>query len=272
VGEVKAGSAGPAAERWRSALEEWAIPPEILAAAPQSPWHFPPALFARRAELAIEEPAGPSRLAALEELPEGGSVLDVGVGGGAASLPLAPPAALIVGVDQGEAMLEAFARGAERRGVAHREVQGLWPAVSGQVAPVDVVVCHHVFYNVADLVPFAEALTAHARRRVVVELTGDHPTANLAPLWMALHGLVRPTTPTADDAVAVLSEMGLVVGSEPFERTYPQSDAHRAEMVAMLRVRLCVGPDRDPEIEALLDDDIEAPLRRTVTLWWDGGA
>ncbi len=254
------------------ALADWAIPQEILDAAPESPWHFPPSVFARRAEQAVDEAPGPSRRRALEALPEGGSVLDVGVGGGAASLPLAPPAALLVGTDPSEGMLEAFAQAADRRDVSHREVQGTWPEVAGEVDAADVVVCSHVFYNVADLVPFAAALTDHARHRVVVELSGDHPTSNLSPLWRALHGLERPRTPTAQDAVAVLQEMGLDVGSEAFERRWLRPGDSRDEMVAMLRRRLCVGPERDGEIRALLDAEGEAPPRPTFALWWNGAA
>ena len=263
---------GSAAERWRLALGDWAIPQEILDAAPESPWHFPPALFARLADRALSEPAGPSRRRAAEALPEGGSVLDVGVGGGAASLPLAPPAGLIVGVDQSEGMLAAFAEGADRRGVAHREVQGLWPAVAGDVEPADVVVCHHVAYNVADLAPFAAALTDHARRRVVMELTSDHPTSNLNPLWRAFHGLERPTSPTAADAVAVLTEMGLEVSSQEWERSWHSPGDDRAAAVLMRRRRLCVGPERDAEIAAARDREAEELVRGGVTLWWDGGA
>jgi hypothetical protein len=33
-------SRGPAAQRWSEALATWAIPEEILAAAPQSPYGF----------------------------------------------------------------------------------------------------------------------------------------------------------------------------------------------------------------------------------------
>ncbi len=263
---------GAAAERWRTALGGWAIPQEILDAAPEEPWGFSPALFAGRARQAIEDGAGPSRRRAAEAVPEGGSLLDVGVGGGAASLPLAPPAGLIVGVDQGAGMLEAFALGAERRGVAHREVQGLWPAVAGEVGTADVVVCHHVFYNVADLVPFAAALTAQARHRVVVEMTGEHPTSNLNPLWRSLHGLERPTSPTAEDARAVLDEMGLDVGSEESHTRWDRPGDDRAEVVAMFRRRLCVGPERDSEIEDVLELEATGPTRRILTLWWDGGA
>jgi hypothetical protein len=262
----------PAAERWRTDLLRWGIPQEILDEAPESPWGHSPRLFAARAEQVLEEAPGPSARRALEALPEGGTVVDVGVGGGAASLPLAPPASLIVGVDEGEPMLEVFARAADARGVAHREVQGSWPSVADEVPVGDVVVCHHVAYNVADLVPFAAALTGHARHRVVLELTAAHPTSNLNPLWRAIHGLERPTSPTADDAVAVLGEMGLDVRSEAFERQEVTPAGDREELVAMFRRRLCVGPERDAEIEALLDAGARTPLRRSVTLWWGGGA
>jgi hypothetical protein len=42
------GYAGPmtlAARKWASDLAAWAIPPEILAQAPESPWIHPPVLF-----------------------------------------------------------------------------------------------------------------------------------------------------------------------------------------------------------------------------------
>ncbi|HVM03508.1 MAG TPA: methyltransferase domain-containing protein [Acidimicrobiales bacterium] len=263
-----------AAGRWRDELARWAVPDDIRAAAPASPWRFPPALFARRAEQALAGGGdGPSRRRALEALPAGGSVLDVGVGGGAASLPLVPPAGLVVGVDDAEGMLEAFAAAAGRLGVAHREVAGTWPGVAGRVEPADVVVCHHVLYNVADLVPFAAALTDRARHRVVVEISADHPTAHLNPLWLALHGLERPTSPTAGDAVAVLEEMGLDVAYEAFERPWEPFGADRAGAVAMARERLCVGPERDAEVEVLLERAAaRSPVRRGVTVWWPGTA
>jgi len=126
-------------------------------------------------------------------------------------------------------------------------------------------------YNVPDLVPFAQALTDHADRRVVVELTAEHPAMNLNDAWQQLHGLHRPTTPTADDAVAVLEEMGLHVHAERSERVN-QAGPDRAEVLAFARRRLCVGPEREAEIDALLGPEFESPLRRVVTLWWDGQA
>src|SRR6185295_12314164 len=126
----------------------WAIPPEILGAAPESPWFCPPGLFTKAAEESLTVPPTPSRRRALEALPAGGSVLDVGAGAGAASLPLCPPAVAVAAVDQNPEMLSAFAGLAARQGIDHTEVEGLWPDVAGRVGPVDVVVCHHVLYNV----------------------------------------------------------------------------------------------------------------------------
>lgn len=261
---------GPAERRWRSALADWAIPAEILEAAPEPPWSFSPAVFAARTEAALAERDGsPSLPRAKEALPTDGSVLDIGAGGGAGSLPLAPPAALVVAVDQGAEMLESFAATADRLGVAHREVWGSWPEVAADVEAADVVVCHHVFYNVAELVPFASALTAHARHRVVVEITTEHPTASQRLLWRAFHGVERPTSPTAADALAVLTEMGLEVGHEQFERSWQPPSAGMAHAVAMTRRRLCVGPERDAEIEAVLRAGVGS-VQRAMTIWWPG--
>ena len=279
-GEEAAGLTVPeSARRWREDLDSWAIPPEILAAAPETPWGCPTGLFARAAEDAVtarDAPSGdsfpppPSLRRALEALPEGGSVLDVGAGGGAASLPLCPPAAAVTAVDQSPDMLAAFAELAEKQGIDHTEVEGLWPDVAGAVGPADVVVCHHVLYNVGDLVPFVVALTRHARRRVVVEITAGHPQAVLNPLWAHFHGVRRPTGPTAADAVAVLRDLGLDVGVEEIEAPPRWMTAgHQEEQVAFARRRLCLPADRDPEVAAVLEPP--GP-RRQVTLWWPGTA
>ena len=262
-----------AASAWADALAAWAIPKEILDAAPEGPWGFPPALFAWTPErAAAEEGSTPSRERAREALADGGSVLDVGVGGGRGSLPLAPPATLVVGVDPSAELLASFAESARGLGIAHRTVQGQWPTVAAEVEPEDVVVCNHVVYNVGDLVPFAAALTDHARRRVVVEMTAEHPASNLNEAWRVLHGIERPHSPTARDAVAVLEEMGLDVRVEEGERRLTPAGGSRAEVVTFARRRLCLGAERDAEVEALLGPDFESPLRRILTVWWNGTA
>jgi SAM-dependent methyltransferase len=257
--------ASTAGARWTAALRALAIPEDILRAAPESPHGFPPRLFRTAAEAAMRSPSGPSFERALEALRDGGTVLDVGVGGGAAGLPLAPPATLVTGVDSSEPMLAQFARAADARGIEHREVLGEWPDVARTVDRADVVVCHHVFYNAPDLVRFARALTDKARRRVVVELTARHPMVELNDLWLHFHGLKRPEGPVAEDAIAVLGELGLVVSQKRCAgpRLFR---AALADRVAFTRKRLCLGPDRDAELAALLRH--RPAERELVTLWW----
>jgi Methyltransferase domain len=122
-----------------------------------------------------------------EALPERGTLLDVGSGEGAASLPMAARASGIVAVDESEMMLKRFAEAAERAGAVHAEVLGEWPGVSASVAAADVVVCANVVYNIAGIVSFVTALVNHAQHRVVVEASARHPLTATAPLWNRFH-------------------------------------------------------------------------------------
>jgi SAM-dependent methyltransferase len=274
------GPADPLAS-WRAQLEAWTIPEEILARAPESPWGYPVGLFRARAEQAGTREPSPSDREAARWLPPGGTVLDVGAGAGSASLALARTAGRIVAVDESAAMLDAFVDAAAAARVPAATVQGRWPDVAVRVGPADVVVCHHVLYNVADLAPFVAALTGHARRRVVVELTGRHPLVDMGPLWRRFHGLDRPKGPTADDAEAALRALGLEVERE--DRTgAPRVGFERWEdLVAFTRRRLCLPAERDPEVAAALAPrraDTELGVRADrgpqtlVTLSWSGSA
>ena len=264
---------------WADALASWAIPDEILAAAPESPWGFPVELFSRRADHALTAETI-SIATARDALSDGGTVLDVGCGAGAASLPLAGPASLLVGVDPSRELLEAFQDRAEASGVPHLAIEGSWPEAADGTPVTDVVVCNHVVYNVAKLSAFAMRLTDHARRRVVVEMTERHPLSNEAPLWHRFHGLSRPTRPTADDAVAVLGEAGLDVRRKDWKAPSGGGFETKEKVIAHIRRRLCLPAERDHEIAGALDGLLEEredgsvwfPTRTVVTLWWDGSA
>lgn len=256
--------------RWGAALRAWAIPAEILAQAPASPWVHPPRLFDIDAGAVPAD--SPSHRVAREALGAGGAVLDVGCGGGRSSLPLAPAASSVTGVDEQEAMLDAFAAAFERAGITHREVPGRWPDVAGDVAAADVVVCHHVVYNVEAIEPFVSALTEHARRLVVVELPEHHPMSPFAPLWRHFWGLDRLREPSADLFAELVRSLGHDVAVERVVRA-PRKPAQRdAGYVEFVRRRLCLGPERDDEIAtrlALLDP---RPNEATVTVSWAGSA
>jgi len=269
---------GAAADRWREDLASWAIPEEILARAPENPWHFPVELFVSRAD-ASDDHRTFSNQAASVPLPAGGSALDVGCGAGGASMPLAATAGELVGVDSSEEMLRAFTEQATRRGVFARTILGKWPDVAADAPVADVTVCHHVVYNAPDLPAFARALTEHARRRVVVEMTAGHPLSRLAPLWRRFHGIERPTRPTAMDAVVVLREAGLDVEWQPWNEPRPGGFQRKDDIAAWVRRQLCLPVDRTDEVAEAIDpwiverDDLfsfeDQPV---VTIWWNGSA
>ena len=253
-------STGTAADRWRELQEKRGIPPEILAAAPVSPWKHDPKHFTAPAE-PHDTPSRDAALALLAQGP-GGTVLDVGCGGGSASLAVADHADLLIGVDHNPGMLEAFHADCTTRGVAHRTVRGEWPSVADEAGIADVVLCHHVGYNTVDFAPFLVALSVAARRGVVMELTAQHPMAWLDPLWVKFHGLHRGQPATADDAVDVLKEMGITPTVTRWERP-----ARLPEDPVWTARRLCLPLDRVDEVAAALAEIPRRP-RNTVTLSW----
>ena len=256
----------PRAQRWADDLASWAIPDEIMAQAPTNPWIHPVAAF-----LAPDGPIpdSPSHAAAREALPAGGSVLDVGCGGGRAALALIPPAAHLIGVDHQEGMLEAFASAARSRGVTHEEILGDWPEAAPRTPTADVVVCHHVAYNVADLPEFVRALTEHARRRVVLELPERHPLTWMNPLWKQFWDLDRPASPTADDALAIISELGYDAQATEFDDVTERITLDPRMQAEAACIRLCLPVDRAAEVaEAVAAADRGTP-RRLAAIWWD---
>jgi len=272
-------------ERWAEQLGAWAIPEEILAQAPESPWGFPPELFGAQSvplgalHGAVAEALGHdlSTLGPDGQLPSGsrrGSLLDVGCGGGAASVPLAGLLELLVGVDASAEMLASFAEAAGRAGVVHQEICGQWPEVSATTPVVDVVVCANVAYNVADLAPFVAALSRHARQRVVLEVTAVHPAKTLNPLWEHFWQLERPDGPDAKLLEEVLVHLGYSVSSTTERRAVPEPLALSPERVAFVRRRLCLDPSKEPEVAevlARLVPEGPSPAERVI-FWWDGSA
>jgi SAM-dependent methyltransferase len=270
-----------AAQRWTQQLAAWAIPDDIVAAAPESPYGFPPEPFRRRAAHAESRDRVPTTVRAIESLPEGGTVLDVGTGGGATSLPLAGRASTIVGVDAQPDMLLLFEAAGRAANVRTAGVLGRWPDVEEKTPKADVVVCGHVAYNVADLASFVLALDRHAATRVVLELTDRHPLAWMGDLWKRFHGLARPDGPTVDDAVAVLEEVGLTPTRQdwiPGDEECAGGFDSREDAIALVRRRLCLTREFDDEIGRALGDRLNersgvwssGPVKRTVvTLWWN---
>lgn len=257
-----------AQERWAGLLAAWALPEELIARAPEHPYRFDVARFARFADEA-RPGCDPSQLRAREALPEGGVLLDIGCGAGAASLPLIPPAAHVTGVDPQDDMLEAFRERIEAAGARATTVLGGWPEVADHVGVADVAVSRHVLYNIPDLAAFATALTEQVRRRVVIELSQRHPLDWTRPYWRALHGVDRPEGPTSTDAAAALAEAGVAVEVEHWVSRHQLADEDAEAQLASLRHRLLVDPERDGELRALLAEHPPPAERPVTTLWWN---
>ena len=210
-------------------------------------------------------PPTPATTERCAEVLGGGTVLDVGVGGGRASLHLS--ASRVVGVDVRPHLLDLAVNEARQRGIDFQAIVGEWPEVSTRVPSVDVVVSAHVVYNVAEIESFVEALASSARRRVVLELDSAHPMCRIRDAWWAFWELERPDGPTWRDLSDVLRSLGVECAS-----IHTEVPTHKAEVtpneVARLRTRLCLPEERDPDVEAWLRRQPRRP-RSVVTLWWD---
>lgn len=260
-----------AVTKWADQLEEWAVPTHILDHAPTSPWAHNTSTFAvddtlDRGVLSAE--------VARTVLPlDGGSVLDIGCGGGRAAMSLVPPAGRVIGVDENPAMLAEFTRAAAAVGARSMTIEGVWPDVAIETPVADVVVCHHVAYNVAEIEPFIGALTGHARLAVVLVLPTVHPQSAWSPGWKHFWDLDRPDGPTSDDFGLVLTEMGLE--AERWEMPRPAlangASDPATRVPAGLR-RMCLGDDRADEMAAFLDAN-EPPWPSIHTVFrWPGDA
>lgn len=252
------------ASNWSSDLAAWGIPSEIIDQAPQSPWIHPSALFT--VPDVISET--PSHKRARELMPENGSVLDVGCGGGIAAFAVAPPAQTIIGVDHQQEMLDMFAQTANSRELYHQEFLGDWPDVATSVPMADVVTCHHVVFNVSKIEPFVRELDAHANKRVVIEMPQLHPLSTMSEAWKHFWNLDRPTKPTSLDFVAVLKSCGINAQHEDWSQPI-RGGISEEENACFMRIRLCLPESRESEVLNFFREHPVLPERNLTTIWWD---
>ncbi len=251
-------------EKWKKDLQSWAIPEEIIKQAPESPWIHPPVLF-QIAEN-IEETF--SHQVAKEALLPKGSVLDVGCGGGVATFANAEVTSYAIGVDHQKEMLEMYEKNATVRGIKVKTVEGNWPEVANLVEEVDVVVCHHVVFNVQDIEPFLMQLDSHAAKRVVIEMPYFHPLSNMDAAWKHFWNLDRPKSPTADNLFEVIKSLGFSPKIQKWQGEI-RSSIDKDLAAKFLRIRLCLPESKDNEIKEFMAKNPESKTRNLATIWWD---
>lgn len=249
---------------WRLALSQWSIPSAILEQAPENPWIHPPVYF----QVGEEIVDSVSHQRARESVPANGSILDIGCGGGVAAFACVPPAAKVIGVDHQSEMLEMLSEGAILRGVDFETVLGFWPAVADEVSGADVVTAHHVVYNVQEIEDFLLAMNSHARGRVVIEMPQHHPQSRFAPLWQHFWQLERPSTPTPQDLMRVLQELGIKANLELWEG-YMGRNVDLDQEAYYSTIRLCLPQSCKSEVRTRLELLPSSTSRPLATIWWD---
>ncbi|WP_298208026.1 class I SAM-dependent methyltransferase [Ferrimicrobium sp.] len=234
------------AQRWSSQLGEWAIPEEILAQAPESPWAFDPNAFRPLREASLNQ----TQVALMNLLNRSPyrSVLDVGAGAGAAVLPIGSSIRSLLALDQNAMMLEVLALESEATPEMLVETRvGDFFSLEPELGRFDVVTSQNVIYNIPDLFGFLEGLLAHAEVGVVLEMTLHHPHYGLNLLWEEFHQLQRPTNPTATDVIEALEMLGVtpkVAIGPGLRRSFDP-----AQQIISTRRRLCLGSSEDRAIQ-----------------------
>jgi len=272
----------PATARWRRLLEEWALPDDLLAAVPDSPYGWSPELWKRREQIAGEQATETLTSAIVRSLmPVRGSLLDVGAGTGRASLPHAVEGHRLTAVEKNPELAAGLRQRAAERGLAVELIEGVWPNVATDVDLNDVAMCAHVVYDVQDVRPFLASLAEHARAGVVVELTPDHPWSGLTPYYRALHDLERPDGPTYRDFVSVVEQVcGVQPQVEVWTRPGQVWFENWDEILDHYQKRLVLPRHRRKELRELLGPEVVADAgrfyvgsreRTLVTVWWRVG-
>jgi hypothetical protein len=106
---------------------------------------------------------------------------------------------------------------------------------------------------------------------VVIEMPAQHPLTNMSGAWQHFWNLERPTQPTSEDLMQVLKEIG--IGAHLENWTGPLRDRVDLERDSeFMRIRLCLPPERAPEVRQYLIDHPLPKQREIATIWWDVNA
>ncbi|MEX2245941.1 MAG: class I SAM-dependent methyltransferase [Dehalococcoidia bacterium] len=174
------------------------------------------------------------------------SVLDVGAGTGRHTLALASHVRRITAVDPSDAMLGFLRQDIAERALNNVEVvHAEW--MNANVEPADVVICSHVLYPIADILPFVRKLEAAARSRVFIYLRAD-PLPTDMGLWSEFHGERLQDQPVHMDLINVLAQISIFADTEVVEHRFSWNYATLDEAVAQVRHGLSL---RDGDSQAM---------------------
>jgi SAM-dependent methyltransferase len=187
----------------------------------------------------------------------GATLVDVGAGTGRHAGPLAERLDWVTAVEPSQAMREHVPATANLTVIASD-----WQ--DADVAPADLVICVHVLYPIADVVPFLEKLERSARERIFVVLR-DSPHGHPGDVLAGPH---RAREPRLRDCLLLLRQMG--IAPDAAMTTYPTFHRFESFEQALEECRTHVGQEwNEGQARAWL----EANLRpdQDGTLICDGG-
>jgi len=183
------------------------------------------------------------------------SVLDVGAGTGRHTLALAPHVRRVTAVDPSAAMLGLLREDMQVQQLRNVEtIEREWMAAD--VEQADVVICSHVLYPIADVVPFLRKLEASARERVFIYLRAD-PLPTDMGLWSEFHGVPLQHQPVHMDLLNVLAQIGVFADVEVVEHRFTLTYASVDEAMEQVRNSLCLREDdaaASAKLRRLLDE------------------
>jgi SAM-dependent methyltransferase len=191
------------------------------------------------------------------------TVLDVGAGTGRHTLALAPHVRRVVAVDPSPAMLGLLAEDVETQGLRNVEiVQADW--LTADVPPAEIVICSHVLYPIADVLPFVRKLEASARERVFVYLRTDPLPTDLG-LWQEFYGAPLQRQPVHMDLINVLSQAGIFADVEVVEHRFTWTFGDLDEAQQQVRNSLCLAED-----DAAANTKLRRLLEQRLVPWPGG--
>ena len=242
------------AGRWKSIVEDRAT----LAAghADHGYWDRRAASYARSTQTRVDE-----FLQVLEpHLSPRKTLIDVGAGTGRHAIPLSERLDWVTAVEPSEGM---------RSHIPPRDnmsvIASTWE--DAEVAPADLVICCHVLYGVADVVPFLDKLQQAARDRVFVMIRESDLPHPAAEIRRRITGDAGPRLPRFSELFMLLVQMG--IAPEVAFLRYPITTRYRDMQEALVDCRALFGEGWDESAGRVV---LEQILQRNgQELVFDGG-
>lgn len=218
---------------------------------------------AYRAALHQHSNADPFVARVLASVAATSTLLDVGAGTGRHTLALAPHVREVTAVDPSSAMLGLLREDLAAEVIDNvRVVEAEWMATD--VAPHDVVICSHVLYPIADVVPFVRKLDTTARERVFIYLRTD-PLPTDMGLWSEFYGIPLQNQPVHMDLLPVLAQAGIFADVEVVEHRFTWTFTSLDDAQAQVGNSLCLRED-----DAAAQGKLRRLLQEQLVTWPEG--